>query len=259
VPSGRTPRDARARSASSRGNRGGPGPGRPPPDGGVRRPAGTPTDPYLEWCWLPLVGPSTVALVRHVAELTSTTGEARIPLADLGRLLGLGAVDVPSRNNKLVRTLARAELFSLAFTGLGVPGEQVTFGIHERLALVPARLLERLPDIARQRHETAVAAANEALAAAVFLPSGRRSRPSGRPLNAPGPPLGPRPPIRCRRSSSGPCTRFRRSPASTPTRRPRRRRPNSFCDPDATAHLSHDEPPPRSRRTRSRPLARSRD
>src|SRR5918994_2507855 len=84
-----------------------------------------PTDPYLEWCWLPLVGPSTVALVRHVAELTSTSGEARIPLADLGRLLGLGAVDVPSRNNKLVRTLARAEQFGLAFTSLGAPGEQV--------------------------------------------------------------------------------------------------------------------------------------
>jgi hypothetical protein len=82
----------------------------------------TPTDPYLEWYWLPVVGPSTVALVRHVAEPTSTGGEARIPLADLGRLLGLGAVDVPSRNNKLVRTLARAERFGLAFTSLGVPG-----------------------------------------------------------------------------------------------------------------------------------------
>ena len=150
---------------------------RPHPNRMVRGSGITPTDPYLEWCWLPLVGPSTVALVRHVAELTSTSGEARIPLADLGRLLGLGAVDVPSRNNKLVRTLARAEQFGLAFTSLGVPGEQVTFGIHEQLALVPARLLERLPDIARQRHETAVAAANEALAAA-GLPALRSPQPA---------------------------------------------------------------------------------
>ncbi len=67
-----------------------------------------PTDPYLEWCWLPVVEPSTVALVRHVAELTSSSGEARIPLSDLGRLLGLGAVDEPSRNNKLVRTVGRS-------------------------------------------------------------------------------------------------------------------------------------------------------
>src|SRR5215204_2139582 len=125
-----------------------------------------PTDPYLEWCWLPVVGPSTVALVRRVAELTSTRGEARIPLADLGRLLGLGAVDVPACNNKLVRTLARAEQFALAFTSIGVPGEHVTFGIHDQVELVPARLLERLPEVARLRHVAAVEAANEALAAA---------------------------------------------------------------------------------------------
>jgi hypothetical protein len=125
-----------------------------------------PTDPYLEWCWLPVVGPSTVALVRHVADLTSPTGEARIPLSDLGRLLGLGAVDVPSRNNKMVRTLGRAEQFGLGFTSIAVPGESVTFGIHNELALVPFRLLERLPDVARQRHVAAVEAANEALTAA---------------------------------------------------------------------------------------------
>ena len=65
----------------------------------------TPTDPYLERCWLPMVGPSTVALVRHVADLTAESGEARLPLNDLSRPLGLGAADVPSRNNKLVRTL----------------------------------------------------------------------------------------------------------------------------------------------------------
>ena len=116
----------------------------------------TPTDPYLERCWLPMVGPSTVALVRHVADLTAESGEARLPLNDLSRLLGLGAADVPSRNNKLVRTLARAEQFGLAFTRLGVPGEQVTFGIHDHVALVPARLLDRLPEVARQWHVAAV-------------------------------------------------------------------------------------------------------
>ena len=82
-----------------------------------------PTDPYLEWCWGPCVGPSTVALVRRVAELTSTTGEAPLPFPDLGRLLGLGSAEVPSPNSKLVRTLVRAEQFGLAFTSLGVPGD----------------------------------------------------------------------------------------------------------------------------------------
>jgi hypothetical protein len=42
----------------------------------------------------------------------------------------------------------------------------VTFGIHNELALVPLRLLERLPDVARQRHVAALETANEALTAA---------------------------------------------------------------------------------------------
>jgi hypothetical protein len=150
---------------------------RPHPNRMVRGSGITPTGPYLEWCWLPVVGPSTVALVRHVAELTAESGEARLPFADLSRLLGLGAVNVPSRNNKLVRTLTRAEQFGLAFTSLGAPGEQVTFGIHEQLALVPARLLDRLPEAAGQRHLAAVQAASEALTAA-GLPALRSAVPA---------------------------------------------------------------------------------
>ena len=72
---------------------------------------------------------------------------------------------MPSRNNKLVRTLARAES-GLAFTSLGVLGEQVTVDIHGHVAMVPARLLHRLPEVARQRHVAAVDAANGALTAA---------------------------------------------------------------------------------------------
>ena len=150
---------------------------RPHPNRMVRGSGITPTDPYLEWCWLPVVGPSTVALVRHVADLTAESGEARLPLNDLSRLLGLGAADVPSRNHKLVRTLTRAEQFGLAFTSLGAPGDQVTFGIHGHVALVPARLLDRLPEVARQRHVAAVEAANEALTAA-GLPALRSAVPA---------------------------------------------------------------------------------
>jgi hypothetical protein len=139
---------------------------RPHPNHMVRGSGITPTHPYLEWCWTPVVGPSTVALVRHVAELTAESGEARIPMADLSRLLGLGSVaDLPGRNNKLVRTIVRAEQFGLGFTSLGV-SDGATFGIHDSVALVPGRLLERLPAAALQRHVAAVEAANEALEAA---------------------------------------------------------------------------------------------
>jgi hypothetical protein len=132
----------------------------------VRASGSEPTDPYLELCWLPVVGPSTVALVRHVAHLTASGDEARIPLSDLGRQLGLGTVDVPSRNNKLVRTLGRAEQFGLGFTSIGIPGESMTFGIYSEIALVPTRLLRRLPEAAMRHHAAAVEGVNEALAAA---------------------------------------------------------------------------------------------
>src|SRR5919106_2357812 len=191
-----------------------------------------PTDPYLEWCWLPVVGPSTVALVRHVAELTSSSGEARIPLSDLGRLLGLGAADVPSRNNKLVRTLTRAEQFGLAFTSIGVPGESLTFGIHNELAVVPARLLERLPEVARQRHVAAVEAANEALTAA-GLPALRSAVPA-----AGWTPERPETVARTSATHSAPAEPQRAVHAVPPIARldarPRRRRPSCPCDPDAT-------------------------
>jgi hypothetical protein len=158
---------------------------RPHPNRMVRGTGITPTDPYLEWCWLPVVGPSTVALVRHVAELTATSREARIPMADLSRLLGLGRVVDPSaRNNKLVRTIVRAEQYGLGFTSLGVP-EGATFGIHDHVALVPARLLERLPEVAWQRHVAAVETATEALEAAGLPPLQSPLRPASQTSEGP--------------------------------------------------------------------------
>jgi hypothetical protein len=78
---------------------------RPHPNRMVRGSGITRNDPYLEWCWLPVVGPSIVALVRLVADLTADSGEAHIPMGELSRLLGLGRVgDIPGRNNKLVRS-----------------------------------------------------------------------------------------------------------------------------------------------------------
>jgi hypothetical protein len=134
-----------------------------------------PTDPYLEMCWLPVVGPSTTTLVRHIAHVTADGGEAHVPLSDLGRQLGLGPVEVPSRNNRLIRTLDRAEQFGLAFTSIGVPGESMTLGIHSEVALVPNRLLERLPSAAWQHHVATVEAVNEALTAAGLPPLARHA------------------------------------------------------------------------------------
>ena len=136
---------------------------RPHANPGVRISRIYPTDPYLEWCWTPVAGPTTVALVRRVAELTSAASEARLPVQDLGRLLGLGTPEVPTHNDKLFRTMARAEQFGLAFTSVGVPGEHVTFGVYNHVAMLPSRLLRKLPEVARDYHAATVERTNRIL------------------------------------------------------------------------------------------------
>jgi hypothetical protein len=136
---------------------------RPHANPGVRVSRIYPSDPYLEWCWTPVAGPTTVALVRRVAELTLAASEARLPVQDLGRLLGLGTPDTPTHNDKLLRTMARAEQFGLAFTSVGVPGEHVTFGVYNHVALLPSRLLRKLPEVARDYHAATVERTNRLL------------------------------------------------------------------------------------------------
>jgi len=211
-----------------------------------------PTDPYLEWCWLPVVGPSTVALVRRVAELTSTRGEARIPLADLGRLLGLGAVDVPACNNKLVRTLARAEQFALRS-----PASESRASTSHSASTTKWRWSRpgcwsgcpRSPGFATLRLWRQPTRPWRPLA---FLRLGRRCRPTGGPLSALAPsPRPPRPDSRPQRHS-GPGAPCPRSPVSTQAWWPRRRRPSPRCDLDAPPTLRATNP----RRARNEPAHR---
>lgn len=144
-----------------------------------------PTETYLEMCWLPVVGPSTVALVRHVAHMTADSGEASVPISDLGRQLGLGPVNAPTRNNKFIRTLDRAEQFGLAFSSFGAPAESITFGTHNEIALIPNRMLDRLPTAARHHHLATVEAVNDTLEAS-GLPAVRSHLPA-RDVAPPGP------------------------------------------------------------------------
>jgi hypothetical protein len=111
----------------------------------------SPLDPYVEWCWTPVVGPTTVALVRRVAALVDA-GEASIPCADMGRLLGIQASDELTPSSPLTRTMRRAQQFGLAFWGPDQPGVYVTFGIFDQMPVLRARNLQRLPLLLRQRH-----------------------------------------------------------------------------------------------------------
>ena len=160
---------------------------RPHANLGVRTGGITPTDPYLEWCWTPVAGPTTVALIRRVAELTAADGEARLPVQELGRLLGLGTSDTPTHNDKLLRSMERAEQFGLAFTTVGAHGDAITFGVYDHVALLPHRLVRKLPEVARQRHVAAVERTNQLLTEA-GLPTLRSLQPSdGLVVSAGGP------------------------------------------------------------------------
>lgn len=163
---------------------------RPHANPGVRTGGIAPTDPYLEWCWTPVAGPTTVALIRRVAELTAAEGEARLPVQELGRLLGLGTSDTPTHNDKLLRSMGRAEQYGLAFTTVGAPGDAVTFGIYDHVALLPHRLVRKLPEVARERHVAAVERTNQFLTEA-GLPALRSPHPSDGLVVSAGGPGGP--------------------------------------------------------------------
>ena len=162
---------------------------RPHGNPGVRLSGINPTDPYLEWCWTPVAGPTTVALIRRAAELTSASGEAELPVQELGRLLGLGTSDTPTHNDKLLRSMARAEQYGLGFTSVGGPGDHVTFGVYDQVALLPHRLVRKLPEVARERHLATVERTNQLLTEA-GLPALRSPRPSDGLVVSAGAPAG---------------------------------------------------------------------
>ncbi len=78
----------------------------------VRR-AGFPLDhPYLEQCWAPLIGPSSVLLLRHCVSLWRDATPARVPTEDLARQIGLGRGT--GRHSPLWHTIERVVHFRFA-------------------------------------------------------------------------------------------------------------------------------------------------
>ena len=101
---------------------------------------------YVETFWLPVLGPSTVLLLRRLAgALASSPSGCAIGVVETSRALGLG--ERPGRNAPLLRTVARCVDFEMArVTGPG--------SIAVRTALPPLtrRHLARLPQSLRDEH-----------------------------------------------------------------------------------------------------------
>ena len=110
---------------------------------------GFPLDhPYLEQCWAPVVGPSSVALLRHCVARWQDAVPARAAGAELSAEIGLGGTRLTA-NGPLWRTMNRLERFG--FLQLHHDGTELR--VYTHVPPVSGRQLDRLPPWSRSRHE----------------------------------------------------------------------------------------------------------
>jgi hypothetical protein len=102
---------------------------------------------YAERFWLPILGPSTLWLLRHFTWcLERAPGGIDLSLAEVAHSVGLG--DRLGRHAPFFRTVARAVDFAM------IRIETCdTIAVRERLPLLSPRHLSRLPDALRLSHE----------------------------------------------------------------------------------------------------------
>jgi hypothetical protein len=116
---------------------------------------------YFQRLWLPVAGPSLVALVNRSQELTQRVGgRAHITVKDLAQSLGIPGrlpkgADVSDpvtfkKNSVLLKTLSRAHHMGLGRAHTGA--RSLEFVVYNQVAPLPARHMERLPEFLRQDH-----------------------------------------------------------------------------------------------------------
>ncbi len=116
---------------------------------------------YLEDCWLPIVGPSTVLLTRIAHRLaTEGGGRAVVPSSELAGMLGLGRRDAESPSSAFGRTLHRARQFGLAQWD----ADRGLFKAYDHVAPVPTRRLGLLASRNLSLHAEEMAAVAARLA-----------------------------------------------------------------------------------------------
>ena len=116
------------------------------PDPVVAR-AGFPLDhPYLERCWAPALGPSSVLLLRRLPELWRQQAPAEVDVDAFARSLGLGAAR--GANSRFSKTLER--VVDARFAEWAVPGE--TLAVYAEVRPLGERALDRVPTSTREAH-----------------------------------------------------------------------------------------------------------
>lgn len=120
--------------------------------------AGFPLDhPYVERCWAPVLGPSSVLLLRRMPELFRSSADPIVPLDELGRSLGIGGT---GQQSAIRRTVDR--LVQFRFASWSAPGE---LDVYTEVPPLGPRQLDRVPESTRGAHESLLATHLDALAA----------------------------------------------------------------------------------------------
>ncbi len=102
---------------------------------------------YVERYWLPILGPSTTLLVRHlVNELDRIGSPGEVDLTETARALGLG--ERTGRNGAFLRSLTRA----IDFNMVSVSDDRVV-RVRRFLPTLSPRHLARLPHALRDEHQ----------------------------------------------------------------------------------------------------------
>jgi hypothetical protein len=102
---------------------------------------------YAETFWLPTLGPTSLLLMRHLADRFEHTPDGvELPVADTAAALGLGAR--AGNSSPLMRSLNRLQQFELAS-----PQDETTIAVRRALPPVHRRHVRRLPAALQARHE----------------------------------------------------------------------------------------------------------
>ncbi|MHB8295765.1 MAG: hypothetical protein ACYDH5_14305 [Acidimicrobiales bacterium] len=105
-----------------------------------------PRSPYTETFWLPVLGPSTVLLLRRLARLMENReGPFELDMALTARSLGLPGM---GRHSPFARSLTRCVQFRLA-----QPEEPGTLGVRKMLPSLTTRQVAGLPGPLAHLHE----------------------------------------------------------------------------------------------------------
>src|SRR5260221_8242746 len=121
---------------------------RPWPDEVIDRLGHDPRSAYVERFWLPLLGPSSVLLLRRLAaELDENPSEVSLPMEGTARSLGLAATR--GRGSTFVRTVERCRQFQLVH----VEADGCTLLARRKLPPLNRGQVGRLPDDLRAEHD----------------------------------------------------------------------------------------------------------